>query len=57
MQCDSLLNEAMSVWTSIQNDPAIQQVHDALQHKERQFEEIGTVAPTLVLTQLLAHLK
>ena len=39
-QCDKSLNEAMEIWASVQNDLFVQQLRDALNEKDQQFEEI-----------------
>lgn len=55
-QCGQRLEEAMGVWTSVQNDPMVQQLCNELRVKEQQFVDIQMVAPTLVIAQHLARL-
>ena len=51
-----LLDEAMGVLTTIQNDPMVYQLRNELIIKKHQFTEIWMAAQTLVIAQGLARL-
>lgn len=55
-KCGTLLDEAMGVWNSVQNDPVVQQLRSELRIKEQQFTKIRMAVPTFVTTQRLARL-
>ena len=51
------LETNMQLWSKVQCDPLLCEFTQELQQKEEEFEQLEATIPTLILAQLLAHLR